>query len=108
MQSGQKRIYRPVVRLSLALNYYFSKRNVFGYHVTNLLIHFVSAFALFLFIYHALRRSPALKEKYGPHAYLMALLASVLWAINPIQTQAVTYVVQRMASMAGDFATMFE
>ncbi|MBM9538370.1 tetratricopeptide repeat protein [Desulfobulbus alkaliphilus] len=33
----------------------------------------------------------------------IALLSTTLWAINPIQTQAVTYIVQRMASMAAMF-----
>jgi tetratricopeptide (TPR) repeat protein len=36
-------------------------------------------------------------------AYFVGLLAAVLWAVNPIQTQAVTYIVQRMASMAAMF-----
>jgi len=47
-----------------------------------------------------------LKAKYGPNSYFIALLATVLWAINPIQTQAITYIVQRMASMAGMFYIM--
>jgi len=47
-----------------------------------------------------------LREKYAPQSYFIALLATTLWAINPIQTQAVTYIVQRMASLAGMFYIM--
>ncbi len=98
-------LYRPVASLSLAINYYFNKDNLLGYHIVNTLIHFVTTIFLFLFIHQALRL-PRLREKYGKHAYFIALLSSVLWATNPIQIQAVTYIIQRMASMAGMFYIM--
>jgi tetratricopeptide (TPR) repeat protein len=47
--------------------------------------------------------SPNLKGKFPGNEYFIALLSATLWAVNPIQTQAVTYVVQRMASMAAMF-----
>jgi len=96
---------RPISCLSLALNYYFGKDNVFGYHLINLLIHFLASVFLFLLISHTLRL-PLLSEKYGRNAYSIALLSTILWTINPIQTQAVTYIIQRMASMAGMFYIM--
>ncbi len=98
-------VYRPVACLSFALNYYFGKDNVFGYHMVNLSIHILTACFLFLFIYHTLNL-PSLKEKKGIDAYFVAFLSAVFWAMNPIQTQAVTYIVQRMASMAGMFYIM--
>ena len=91
--------YRPVACLSFALNYYFGKLNVFGYHVVNLGIHLITAIFLFLFIYRTLEYL-ALTKRWDGDTYFVALLSTVLWAINPIQTQAVTYIVQRMASMA--------
>jgi len=99
---GDNRLYRPTACLSFALNYYFGKTRVFGYHLVNLMIHFLAAFFLYLFI-HSTLNLPLLKEKYGQNSYFIALLGTVLWAINPVQTQAVTYIVQRMASMAGMF-----
>jgi len=67
-----------------------------------LLIHLLASLLLFQTIL-LLFQSPVLK-KYSPQdAYFIALLASVLWAINPVQTQAVTYIVQRMASLAAMF-----
>jgi tetratricopeptide (TPR) repeat protein len=99
---GSEKIYRPIACLSLALNYFFGKDNVFGYHMVNVSIHLVASVFLFLFLCQTLNL-PHLKARYGPDSYFIALLASVLWAINPVQTQAVTYIVQRMASMAGMF-----
>jgi tetratricopeptide (TPR) repeat protein len=98
-------IYRPIACLSFALNYYFGKDSVFGYHVVNISIHFLASVFLFLFLHHTLN-VPLLKARYGPNSYFIALLATVLWAINPVQIQAVTYIVQRMASMAGMFYIM--
>ncbi len=104
--SGErKKINRPAARLSFALNYYFGQDDVFGYHIVNLSIHFLASIFLFLFIFHTLNL-PTIKAKYGPNSYSIAILTTVLWAINPVQTQAVTYIVQRMASMAGMFYIM--
>lgn len=99
---GSDRWQRPVAYLSFAINYYSGGLDVFGYHVVNFSIHFLAAYALFLFIYHTLHL-PMLKDRYGKSAYSIALLSAVLWAVNPVQVAAVTYIVQRMASMAALF-----
>jgi tetratricopeptide (TPR) repeat protein len=97
-----QRISRPVVMLSLAFNWYIGSNDVFGYHVVNLLIHLLTAFILYLSILN-LFKAPNLKERYQDEAGFIALLATVLWTIHPIQTQAITYIVQRMAGMAAMF-----
>ena len=99
------KLYRPIACLSFALNYYFGKDNVFGYHCVNLSIHLLTSIFLFLFIYHSLNL-PLSRAKYGPNSYFIALLATVFWTINPMQIQSITYIVQRMASMAGMFYIM--
>lgn len=96
---------RPLAYLSFAVNYYFGGYNVFGYHVVNFSIHYLAAVFLFLFV-HNLLQLPLLKEKYGSYAYSAALLSAFLWAIHPIQVPAVTYIVQRMASMVSLFYIM--
>ena len=99
----QEKLYRPIPCLTFALNWYFGQDNPFGYHVVNILIHALNAFLLFLTTC-CLFKTPALKGKYSSgDEYFIALLSAALWAINPIQTQAVTYIVQRMASMAAMF-----
>jgi protein O-mannosyl-transferase len=95
-------IYRPAAMFSFALNWYFGKTDVTGYHVVNIIIHLIAALFLFLCVY-TLLETPNVRENFANNQYSIALLAAVLWAIHPIQTQAVTYIVQRMASMAGMF-----
>lgn len=101
----QGRISRPVTLFSFSVNYYFDGLNVFGYHVVNLIVHYISAVFLFLFIYNTLNL-PIVRDRYGANAYRIALVATILWAIHPIQVLAVSYIVQRMASMAGMFYIM--
>jgi len=93
---------RPLSYLSFGLNYYFGGLDVFGYHIVNLAIHYISAIFLFLFIYNALKL-PILRKRYRKYAYSVALMSTFLWAVNPMQVLAVSYIVQRMASMAGMF-----
>ncbi len=73
--------------------------NTVGYHVVNLLVHLVITWFVFLTI-KTLLTSSRFQNKYRQQAYFIALLTATLWAANPIQTQAVTYIIQRMASLA--------
>jgi hypothetical protein len=87
---------------TLAMNYYFGGFNVFGYHLVNFFIHIASGILLYWFLLLTFNL-PSLKEKYGPISYRVALFSSLIFISHPIQTQSVTYIVQRMASMAGMF-----
>ena len=87
---------------TLALNYYFGEFDVFGYHLVNFFIHIASGIFLYWFLILTFHL-PFLREKYGPISYKVSLFASLVFISHPIQTQAVTYIVQRMASMAGMF-----
>lgn len=98
----QKRPSRPLSYLSFASNYYFHGKDVFGYHVVNFIIHFFASVFLFLFIYNTLKL-PRLKSQYESIAYPIASIATFFWAVHPVWVTSVTYVVQRMASMAGLF-----
>ncbi len=97
-----KRLDRPVARLSFALNWYFGKDNVFGYHLVNIIIHCMVSCILFLTIL-LLLKSPKVKDKYEGNEYFIALFTAAMWCAHPIQTQAVTYIVQRMTSLAAMF-----
>jgi len=88
--------------LTFAFNFYFGDTDVFGYHLVNIIIHIFSG----IFLYWLLMVTfnlPHLKDKYGSISYGAALFASLIFISHPIQTQSVTYIVQRMASMAGMF-----
>jgi tetratricopeptide (TPR) repeat protein len=103
--AGGARWQRPVSYFTFAVNYYFDGLNVFGYHLVNFFIHYIASVFLFLFIFNALKL-PILEGRYEQNAYSIALLATLFWAINPVQVMAVTYIVQRMASMAAMFYIM--
>lgn len=94
------RLDRPLARLSFALNRAAGAENPWGYHLVNTLIHALAAYFLYRVIALLLRSRAAGDEGENDHA---ALFAALLWALHPIQTQAVTYVVQRMTAMAGLF-----
>ena len=98
-------ISRPLSYLSLGLNYYFHGLDTWGYHLVNFIIHCLTTLFVYLFIYKTLHL-PILDNKYAERAGSIALLATVLWATSPMQVTAVTYIVQRMASMAAMFFVM--
>ncbi len=95
-------LYRPVSCLFFALNWLVGQDNVLGYHVVNLAIHLIATAFLFQTILLILR-SPALSCHHRNEQYFIAAFAALLWAVNPVQTQAVTYIVQRMTSLAAMF-----
>lgn len=105
---NQDNFSRPIPRVTFALNYYLTGLNTFGFHLTNIFIHIVTAFFVYLVFQRTLK---ILKTREGIQFNAItiqdiALLGTVLWAIHPLQTQAVTYIVQRMASMAAMFYLM--
>jgi hypothetical protein len=101
-----KNTYKESIRLfsyfTLALNYYFGGLNVFGYHLVNFFVHIASGILLYWLLILTFNLS-SLRERYGPISYQVALFSSLIFISHPIQTQSVTYIVQRMASMAGMF-----
>ncbi|MDZ7833251.1 MAG: tetratricopeptide repeat protein [Desulfobacterales bacterium] len=98
---------RPLANLSFALNYYFGKENPFGYHLVNLIIHLLTAGLLFFLIRltFGIINAKASPENVTTEAAAnwMAFLAVLIWLVHPVQTNAVTYMVQRMTSMAALF-----
>jgi Flp pilus assembly protein TadD len=112
---------RFVCYLTFALNYHFGGLNITGFHVTNLLIHLIASLLVYALLRLTFRTPYFLGETEGsgsgspgladplPSAFslqpsaFIPLFAALLFVVHPIQTQAVTYVVQRMTALA----TMF-
>ena len=88
---------RPVVTLSLALNYALGGTAVWSYHVANLLIHVLAALTLMGVARRTLERT----GKSPLEAHALGFAIALLWAAHPLQTAAVTYVVQRAESLMG-------
>jgi tetratricopeptide (TPR) repeat protein len=113
---------RPVVSLSLAINYALAPaadrdvfsvpfdapataskalaRNLWGYHLMNLAVHILAALTLFGLVRRTLL-TPRMRGRYGDAATPLACGMALLWAVHPLQTGAVTYVVQRAESLMG-------
>ncbi len=91
---------RPVVNFTMALNYAISGEDPWSYHLLNLLIHVSAALCLFGIVRRSLS-SERLKEIYGDAATPLAFSCALLWALHPLQTQAVTYTIQRCESLMG-------
>ncbi len=123
---------RPLVDLSLAVNYAIGGSSVTGYHVFNLTVHLLAALALYGLARrvieirggtahasnNAVMRSPdggrsagrRLRERSEGHSNagttlvcLPALAVAAVWSVHPLTTQAVTYVIQRGESMMALF-----
>ncbi|MBM3853623.1 MAG: tetratricopeptide repeat protein, partial [Verrucomicrobia bacterium] len=107
---------RPVLNLSFALNHAVSGYEVWSYHALNLAIHLLAGLALFGLVRRTLAVSAAcawiggaagpaavLPEGRGRTASALGLAVALLWTVHPLQTESVTYVVQRAESLMGLF-----
>ncbi len=97
--------------LTFALNYHFGGLDVLGYHLVNLAVHIVTAVLLYFFVILTFRTQErrGAKEAWKPESLeawkpsLIALFSALLFVSHPVQTQAVTYIVQRFTSLAAMF-----
>ncbi len=98
---------RPLALFSFALNYLADGLNVFGYHLVNITIHAVNTILLYFILFMLPGFNRPLKKAVSPgdpgDRISWSFYGAALWATNPAQTQAVTYIVQRMTSMAAMF-----
>jgi protein O-mannosyl-transferase len=120
---------RPMVSLSFALNYAIGGLNVFGYHVVNILIHAWNTVLVAILLHtvlqysfdrsrHAQRLSSnqnlssidsqlqesvsagAITESNTKNKYVyLAWFLAFLWALHPLQSETVAYVMQRTELM---------
>jgi len=91
---------RYIGYLSFALNYRAGGFSVVGYHVVNLCIHVVNALLVYVFVVLTFRTPYMVRfGAWGGTGRLVAFLSSLLFVTHPVQTEAVTYVFQRLASL---------
>lgn len=102
---------RPVANLSFALNYYVGGYELAGYHLVNIAVHLVNGILVYLVASILLQRGHAAAEpsrgrrsrSRSPPVAAMSLVAAAIFVAHPVQTQSVTYIVQRMNSLAAMF-----
>jgi Flp pilus assembly protein TadD len=100
---ARERPNRFVGYLSFALNYRLGGLDPSGYHAVNLAIHVVNALLVFALVRLAFRTPRLAGSAIAARSRAVAFLAAALFAAHPVQTGAVTYVVQRLTSLATTF-----
>lgn len=84
---------RDLANLTFALNYQWGGGELRGYHLVNIVIHLLASALVFLIL-----------QRVVPARPWLALVGALLFVAHPLQTQAVTYVVQRTTSLAALFS----
>ena len=94
---------RPLANISFAANYYFGEYEVIGYHLVNISIHMINSILFYFLSLVTLKR---ISQKSVPPEFrtseirMISLLSALIFAAHPVQTQSVTYIVQRVTSLA--------
>jgi tetratricopeptide (TPR) repeat protein len=93
---------RPLVRLSLALDYAAGGLDVRVYHLTNVALHLLVALVLFALVRRTLA-TPRLAPRFAASAPWLAAAVASIWVVHPLTTEAVTWVIQRAEVLASLF-----
>ena len=88
---------RPLVNLSLAINYALGGTNASGYHAFNLAVHILAALTLFGIARRTLGRMM------HENATSLGFCIALIWTVHPLQTESVTYIIERAESLMGLF-----
>jgi tetratricopeptide (TPR) repeat protein len=87
----------PIVTFSL--NHKIGQGAASNYHLTNIAIHLLCCSVLYFFLKHLLSFPAAARSIKCISAQLLVVFLCGLWVLSPVQTNAVTYLVQRMTSL---------
>lgn len=102
---------RPVISLSLALNYALGKMDdpaddtrlkLSGFHAFNIAVHVTGALVLFGIVRRTFLNE-SLRSRFGAASGPLALACALLWMVHPVQTECVNYITQRTESVMGLF-----
>ena len=91
---------RPVVEVSLALNYALSGKQLWSYHAVNLALHVLVALLFFGLVRRTLEFS-RYRPGVGEASWGAALSCALVWVAHPLNTQSVTYMIQRAEVLMG-------
>jgi tetratricopeptide (TPR) repeat protein len=93
---------RPMMHFSIWLNYQISGLDTWSYHLLNLAVHLAAGLTLFGIVSRTLKL-PLLRQHFGKVAEGLGFVVALIWLVHPLQTQSVTYIIQRCESMMGLF-----
>ena len=89
--------------LTFALNYAVGAFDPFGYHILNLTIHIINSLLVYSFVLITFRTPFMKKSSSEATAREVSLISGMLFLVHPVQTEAVTFIVQRLTSLATTF-----
>lgn len=113
--------HRRIGYLTFATNFYFHGLDPFGYRLTNVVIHLLNGLLIYWLVAKTLMLAqwggsfrgtpPCLRGVAGEdfttrEAHQIAFFVALIWLVHPVQIQAVTYIVQRLASLAALFSLL--
>lgn len=108
--------FRKVAYITFLLNQFIAPFNPASFRVFNILIHILNAVLVYVLAYRTMKKIPPptpllIKGGWGgfldeKKSFYVALLSSVIFALHPININAVAYIVQRMASLATLFVLL--
>lgn len=93
---------RPLVNLTLALNYHFSELDPAGYRLWNIIGHFVVSAILWWIVVLTLYQ-PVFQDKFAALGKSLGLGAAMIWMIHPVHQDTVVYITQRTELQMGLF-----
>lgn len=93
--------YRKIAYLTFLVNQKIGGFYPLTYRFFNIFIHFINSILLFFVTLMTVRRTG-----YKDHAYGVSLLTATVFALHPVNINAVSYIVQRMASLATMFVLL--
>ncbi len=94
---------RYIAYFTFAINYKIHEFHVLGYHIFNLTIHLVNALLVYLLIFLTFKTYFLRESSLRKSSHLIALFSSLIFVSHPLQTEAVTYIYQRLASLVTFF-----
>ncbi len=86
--------YRPLTTLTFALDYALWGKNPFGFHLTNTFLHATAAVLVSLVVFALTKRKKT------------SFFIGLLFAVHPLQTEAVTYINSRGDSLSAIFTLL--
>ncbi|MCK5324038.1 MAG: hypothetical protein KAJ45_07810, partial [Desulfobulbaceae bacterium] len=89
--------------ISFTVDHHLSNGSIVQFHITNILVHMAATCFLYLFLAGIIKTDTGAKAVRFIEPRFFCLFITALWALHPIQTNCVTYIVQRMAAMAALF-----
>ena len=96
---------RKVSFLSFSVNQKIDPRNPVNFRVFNILIHIFNSILVYVLALITLKL-PYNRERFERYGFSVALLGATIFALHPLNINAVAYIIQRMASLATFFVLL--